>query len=90
MPRAPLRRAAEKQASGLRPWLSAGSAVSPHPPCSCRMRQQVPRTEVLSAATGTGLGLEPSAVVEDVSGPVRLWALIGERPASNRSLALRE
>ena len=45
---------------------------------------------MLSAATGTELGLEPSAVVEDVSGPVRLWALVGEGPASNPSSAMHE
>ena len=45
---------------------------------------------MLFAAPGTELGLEPSAVVEDVSGLVRLWALVRERPASNPSSAMHE
>lgn len=52
-----------------------GGAILPHPPSSSRMRQQVPRMEVCCpepTAAGAGLGLEPTLVVEDASGCVKI------------------
>lgn len=63
------------QAQGLHRCPRGVVPSFPHPPGSSRMMQQVPRTEVCCPepmAAEAGLGLEPTSVVEDLSGCVKI------------------